>query len=92
MEWLVAWAQILQDMEKIQGSGRVPGGSRGQAEGKKRALSNVVNQCPECGGGWRGEGRHQMLGESNPVASGREDWARVVNLPDARMAREVNGV
>ena len=33
-----------------------------------------------------------MLGEANPVASGREDWAGVVNSPDAGMAREVNGV
>ncbi len=33
-----------------------------------------------------------MLGEANLVASDREEWARVVNLPDASMAREVNDV
>jgi len=39
-----------------------------------------------------GEGRHRVLGEANPVTSGREDGARVVNLPDAGMAREVNDI
>ena len=33
-----------------------------------------------------------MLGETNPVANGREDWARVINSPDAGMAREVNNL
>jgi len=33
-----------------------------------------------------------MLGEANLVTSGREDWARVINLPDASIAREVNGI
>jgi len=33
-----------------------------------------------------------MLGEANPVTSGREDWARVVDSPDASMAREVNDI
>ena len=33
-----------------------------------------------------------MLGEADLVASGREDWARVINLPDAGIAREVNGI
>jgi len=82
----------LHGPEKIWGSGRVPGGSRGRAKGEKGALSNVVNQCPECGGGWRGEGRHQMLGEADPVTSGRKDWARVIDSPDAGIAREVNDI
>ena len=33
-----------------------------------------------------------MLGETDPVASGREDWARVINSPDAGIAREVNNL
>ena len=33
-----------------------------------------------------------MLGEANPVASGREDWARVVGMPDAGIAQEVNDI
>ena len=70
----------------------MPRGSRGQAKSKEGALSDMVNQCPVCGRSQRGEGRHQMLGEANLVASDREDWAGLVNLPDAGMAREVNGV
>ena len=33
-----------------------------------------------------------MLGEADPVASGREDWARVIDLPDDSIAREVNDI
>jgi len=70
----------------------VPGDSRGQAKGKEGALSNVIDQSPVGGRSQRGEGRHRVLGEANPVASSREDGARVVNSPDAGMAQEVNDV
>jgi len=33
-----------------------------------------------------------MLGEANPVASGREDLARMIDSPDASIAREVNDI
>ena len=40
------------------GVGGCQGATEGQAKGKVGALANVVNQCPECGRGQRGERRH----------------------------------
>ena len=76
-------------LEVWEGARGQQGPSQKQREG---GLSNVVYQCPVCGRSQKGEGRHRMLGEANMVASGREDGARVVNSPDASMAREVNDI